>query len=189
MPLFSPHLGDKLVDWKLLTAAGGQDLVAGKDILELGPSYGLDLMMWAPWAKSYSMIESALDVVEHIEPVIARLWKQKYACSVALHIHNMQNLPFPVSSARYDLVIDFGTVDNVLNGSKPYDEALRALRPGGWLLTTYANFAYFKETLSACGDELRFDPGTLAEVLRQHADVRHRLFEDQPRAAMAVQKR
>lgn len=193
-PLFSPHLGDKLVDWALLARAGGQTLVVDKDILELGPSYGIDLMMWAPYARSYTMIESAPNVIDHLQPMVDLL--RARACAVSLITANLQHgdpshvLMPGQQTPTADLVIDFGTVDNVLDGLHPFAMAYRALRPGGMLLTTYANRGYFEEEYSPSGDELRFTPQALANFFRHELGALTvvRMGEDQPRAGMAVQR-
>jgi SAM-dependent methyltransferase len=199
--VYSPHLGDKLTDWQLIELSGGQSLLLDKDIVEYGPCYGLDLLMWTPWARSYTMIESDPKILDHLSPFITALQRGegvtvgaqgggKGAAPVRLIDANLQHrLPLPDQMA--DVVIDFGTVDNVLAGYAPYEEAARLLRPGGVLLITYANLDFFKEPMSACGDEQRFSPGELAKHLVYTIDafdVIARFAENQPRAGMSLRR-
>lgn len=186
MPLLSPYLADKLTDWELLARAGGQPLMIDKDVLELGPSYGIDLMMWAPYARSYTMLDSAQDVHAHLAPLLAT--QRRWGRSVNLIDHNMQQ-PFPLPANAFDVVIDFGTIDNVLADTRPFHEALRVLKPGGVLLSTYANRDVFVESTSPSGDEIRFRPGALtAELLTAGSALVAVFGEDQPRAGVAVRK-
>lgn len=191
MPLLPPHLGDKLVDWQLLAAAGGMELLIDKNVLELGPSYGLDVYAFTPYAKSYVVVESAPDVLAHLESLRHAVWLQTARVNPPVIIkHNLQLPIDKVADGGYDLVIDFGTIDNVLGGYLPYREAARVLKPGGVLLTTYANWAHFKTDKSPSGDEVRLHPEELAhELSTMDLEVYVRLFEDQPRAAMAARKR
>lgn len=186
MALLSPHLGDKLVDWKLIEVMGGQGLFTGKDVLEFGPSYGIDLIMWAPWTASYTMIESAADVLDHLHPIVA--WLGQHGRTVSIIPHNLQaHIPLPDQCV--DVVIDFGTIDNVLAGYGPYMEAARLLRPGGHLLSTYANRLVLQEPTSSCGDEQRFYPNDLLKELGSVGlSVCYRIAEDQPRAGLICQK-
>lgn len=186
MALLPPHLGDKLIDWDLLAKAGGMDLLIGKDVLEFGPSYGIDLYMFAPYARSYTMIESAPDVLDHLQP-LTRLLNDRDAAALVI-VRNLRQPLDAFAGKNYDLVIDFGTVDNVLAGVKPYEEAMRLLRPGGVLLTTYANRKVLGTEFSECGDEVRFDPGGLASWFTGLGDPFVRIHEDQPRAGMAVRR-
>lgn len=190
MALLPPHLGDKLVDWQLLAAAGGMELLIDKNVLEFGPSYGLDVYAFAPYAKSYVCVESAPDVLGHLDGLCHAIWLQTARINPPVIIkHNLQLPIDKVADADYDLVIDFGTIDNVLAGYLPYREAARVLRPGGVLLTTYANWAHFKTDKSPSGDEVRLHPLELDHELRgMDLEPYVRLFEDQPRAAMAARK-
>lgn len=187
MPLLPPHLGDKLIDWELLAKAGGMELLIDKDVLEFGPSYGIDLYMFGPYARSYTMIESAPDVLDHLQP-LTKLLNDRDAAALTI-VRNLQQPLDTFVGNSYDLVIDFGTVDNVLAGVAPYEEALRVLRPGGVLLTTYANQKVLGSKFSECGDEVRFDPGGLASWFSGYGDPFVRIHEDQPRAGMAVRRR
>jgi SAM-dependent methyltransferase len=193
MPLIPPHLGDKLADLQLLAAAGGQMLLQDKTVLEFGPSYGVELYYLAPVTSLYVVVESAPDVIDHVRPLIELLNERK-RCATLL-THDLRK-PLPMASATdamgYDVVIDFGTVDNVLAtpNSLPYEEAIRVLKPGGTLITSYANFDHFKTRASECGDEYRFSSGELMALFKVlRCDVVYRQGEDQPRAGMVVKKR
>lgn len=184
--MLPPYLGDKLADWNLLRQAGGQELVIGKDVLELGPSFGVDLFCLAPYAKSYTMIESSPQVLDHLRFVVDR-W-QALGHDVALIQANLQH-PLVFADATFDLIIDFGTIDNVIAGLEPYREACRVLRPGGVLLSTYASRDHFGTAMSDCGDEHRFYAREIKSLLKdQHMDVFCHYNVDQPRAAIAARK-
>lgn len=184
--MLPPYLGDKLADWNLLRQAGGQELVIGKDVLELGPSFGVDLFCLAPYAKSYTMIESSPEVLDHLRFVVDR-WRA-LGHDVNLVDANLQH-PLAFADATFDLVIDFGTIDNVIAGYAPYREACRVLRPGGMLISTYASRDHFGTAMSDCGDEHRFFAREMRECLRREGmEIVQQYNVDQPRAAIAARK-
>lgn len=185
--MLPPHLGDKLADWNLLRLAGGQELVIGKDVLELGPSFGVDLFCLAPYARTYTMLESSPEVLEHLRFLHDRWIALGH--DIALVPYDLRK-PLVFADAQFDLVIDFGTIDNVLGGLLPYREACRVLRPGGMLISTYASFDHFGEPYSACGDEHRFSAVELTETLIECGmEMLHRYDIDKPRAAVAARKK
>lgn len=192
MPLIPPYLSDKLADLQLLAVAGGQQLIQGKTVLEFGPSYGVELYYLAPITQIYVVVDTAPDVIEHVRPIID-LHNSRKMCATLLE-HNLQKpLPFRDATVEmgYDVVLDFGTIDNVLAtpAALPYEEAIRVLKPGGTFITSYANFDYFKDRKSPSGDEYRFAPAELAALfLKLGCDVVHRQGNDQPRAGMVVRK-
>lgn len=184
--LLPPHLSDKLIDWELLVAAGGQEILLQKDVVEFGPSYSVDLFMWAPCTASYTMFDLDEEVIAHVERVLDPLNHAGFAARLIKHD---LRTPLPLADASADVVIDFGTIDNVLGGDLPYREAMRILRPGGYLLTSYANRRYFGKEMSDAGDEVRLDPHQLCELLRSlGSNVFVRRYEDQPRAIMGAKK-
>jgi SAM-dependent methyltransferase len=185
--LFPPSLGDKMFDWQLLSEAGGQAILQDRDVVEFGPSFGVDFYMWAPIVKSYAMIDSAPDIMAWLVPLIETFIERDFA--VSLHRSNLQNA-LPFKDACCDMVIDFGTIDNVLAGFHPYAEAARILRSGGILVSSYANYWFFREDKSPSGDEERFNPDQLAKFLAdQGCEIRVRKNEDQPRAGIVARKR
>lgn len=184
MPLSPPHLSDKLIDWKLIENAGGQNLLAGKDVIDFGPSFGLDMITWSFFTKSYTVVESAPDVLVHIR-AMRRLFPER---DITVYEHNLQ-IPLGYPDTSFDVVIDFGTVDNLIKGYAPFEEAWRLLRYGGYLFTTFANLNFFKTPISDCGDEHRFDPIDLRALFYTLGGryVTHS-GDDQPRAGLVVQK-
>lgn len=186
MALSPPHLSDKLIDWRLIEMAGGQELLTDKDVIDFGPSYGLDMITWSFFTKSYTVVESAPDVLAHI-------WTMKNCFrerDIAIVEYNLQAPLKFFNDGSFDVVIDFGTIDNLISGLEPYREAWRLLRTGGHLFTTFANLRYFKTPISHAGDEHRFDPGELAHSFFPSlgGTIVTRSGEDQPRAGMVIRK-
>jgi len=147
VPLTSPHFSDKIEDWLRIVQAGGEALFTDKDVLDLGPSYGIDTYMFAPKCRSYTVVETAPDVLEHLA-------KLQSVVNFNVVVHNLQRT-LPFSDASFDLVMDLGTLDNVLGGVLPYQECMRVLRPGGLFLCAFANQEVLGTRFSECGDEER----------------------------------
>jgi ubiquinone/menaquinone biosynthesis C-methylase UbiE len=139
----TPDLASKLVDWRALAGAGGEDLIYGKRVLDLGGSYGLDAYMFAHKTTrvldlrdprficavgSYTMID--------IEPHSVD-WIRAHCPETTCVLGDIHDLPFKDES--FDTVLDFSTLDNITDPMRGYDEAVRVLAPGGTLLTTFAN--------------------------------------------------
>lgn len=157
MPLTSPHFSDKIEDWMRIVAAGGEALFTDKDALDLGPSYGIDTYMFAPKCRSYTVVETAPDVLEH-------LTKLQTVINFNVVVHNLQKtLPFP--DASFDTVLDLGTIDNVLGGIRVYQECIRVLRPGGVFVCSFANQDFLGDRFSPALDEERFTYSELAAAL------------------------
>lgn len=185
--LSPPHLSDKLIDWRLIEQAGGQELLADKDVIDFGPSYGLDMITWSYWAKSYTVVESAPDVLEHIR-LLRRCFPER---NIRIIEHDMREpWPEPLFSIEgYDVAIDFGTFDNLISWLQPYGNAWQLLRPGGRLFTTFANRDYFKEPISPAGDEHRFTVEELLEFFKGAGGlVTTAMNANQPRAGLVVKK-
>lgn len=157
MPLTSPHFSDKIEDWMRIVAAGGEELFTGRDALDLGPSYGIDTYMFAPKCKSYTVVETAPDVLEHLA-------KLQNVVDFNIVVHNLQRT-LPFSDASFDLVLDLGTLDNVMGGIRPYQECIRVLRPGGVFVCAFANQEVLGARFSDCGDEERFTYHELVAAL------------------------
>jgi hypothetical protein len=185
--LLPPSLGDKMMDWQLLADAGGQAILQDRDVIEFGPSFGLDFFMWCPIVRSYMMIDSAPDIRAWLRPFIEIARDRDI--DAFLEEANLQR-PLFTKASCCDVVIDFGTIDNVVAGFFPYSEAIRILRPGGHLISSYANYLYFREEKSPCGDEERFSPDHLAAFLvKLGCEILIRKNEDQPRAGIVARKR
>jgi len=176
-----PPLGDKLVDWNTLVHVGGEEFIRGHDVLEIGPEYGLDAIMFAHQARRYVIIENADDVsawIQHLQRsgVIGRKTELRFVDAITL----------PFGDREFDLVLDFGTFDNTSDPLSCYREACRVLRHHGILVTTYAN----AQVLGPLGEgEIRQDPDKLDQFLTDNGMwVRLRRNEKQARAAMIAQK-
>lgn len=185
MALSPPHLSDKLIDWRLIENAGGQTLFDGKDVIDFGPSFGLDMITWSFFTRSYTVVESAPDVLAHIWK-LKNLFRER---DISIVEHNLQKPLTFFGDESFDIVIDFGTVDNLISEMEPYREAWRLLRPGGYLFTTYANLRYFKTPISHARDEHRFDPTALLDFFSElGARYLTHSGDDQPRAGLVVRK-
>jgi SAM-dependent methyltransferase len=124
-----PPLSDKLTDWSALAEMGGEIFVTGKDVLDVGPLYGIDALMFATKARSYVVLDSALSVVAHIARV---------APAAAL-VHANAECEWPFKPSTFDTVLDFSTFDDLADPMHGYREAFRVLRPGGVLVSAYGN--------------------------------------------------
>lgn len=187
MALSPPHLSDKLIDWRLIENTGGQGIFAEKDVIDFGPSFGLDMITWSFFTKSYTVVESAPDVLAHIS-MFKKMFRER---DITIVEHNLQKPLSFFPDGSFDVVIDFGTIDNLISGLDPYREAWRLLRPGGILLTTFANLRHFGKPISDCGDEHRFDPDVLFNLFTEELGgqyITHGGTND-PRASLAVQKK
>lgn len=147
----APPLSDKLTDWAGLADVGGEGLIHGKDVLDVGPLYGVDALVFASKAKSYTLLDYSEAVLEHchnVEP-LARLVRGD-VCQ-----------PWPLESAGFDTVLDFSTFDDVEYPERAYAEAARVLRPGGSLVTSFAN----ARVVLPPTDYQTQDPGDLERLL------------------------
>ncbi len=182
--LSPPHLSDKLSDWRLIELAGGQTIFNGKDVIDFGPSYGLDMITWSYFTRSYTVIESAPDVLEHIMPM-RNLFPER---NIKIVDHNLQEAIL-CDAESFDVVIDFGTIDNVMAGDSPFIDAMRILRVGGLLLSTFANYDHFGMPFSSSLDEHRFVPADLiARLTGLGGKVVITTGLDHPRAGLVMRK-
>lgn len=157
MSLMPPHFGDKLDDWQRIAEAGGEAIFTGKDVLDIGPSYGLDIFAFAPKARSYTIVDSDPSVLEHLE---------KLQLLTKFHVarHNLQH-GIPFDDCLFDTVMDLGTLDNVLGGIAIYQDCMRVLRPRGVFVCSFANRAVLTHRYSPSGDEERFEFHELEDAL------------------------
>ena len=138
-----PDLTSKLIDWTALAEAGGEDLIYGKRVLDLGPCYGLDAFMFAQKAKRTQHLRDPNDkrtpgtytAVDRDPHVI--LWLRERVPECDVRQADLTALPFPDYS--FDTVLDFSSLDNTQDPQKGYAEAVRVLAPGGTIVTTFAN--------------------------------------------------
>jgi SAM-dependent methyltransferase len=166
---WSLFLSDKLADWQLFAVAGGEPLLKDARVLNLGPGYGLEEFVLARHAKEWIALDSSLWVLER-----ARVLEPKILTRVTM-------LPeLPADLGEFDLVLDFSTLDDIAEPLAGYRAVARLLRPGGRLVTTYAN-------------RRKTQPGTEPEDLAVAMascglDVLYRTYEDQARAGMIAQR-
>jgi SAM-dependent methyltransferase len=157
MKLSPPHFGDKFDDWRRLAEAGGEALLTNKDVLDIGPCYGLDVFAFAPKTRSYTVIDSDPTVLAHMS------WLSSGPRFNLIHA-NLKN-GIPCDDEFFDTVFDFGTLDNVLGGIHLYQEAIRILRRRGVFICSYANREVLSGQLSDSGDEERFTFDELQRAL------------------------
>lgn len=159
MKLQPPHFGDKYDDWRRIAEAGGDALFTGKDVLDIGPCYGLDIYAFAAKARSYTVIDSDPAVINHLA------WLSSgQGPRFNLIVANLQN-GIPCEEDFFDTVLDLGTLDNVLAGIGIYQDAMRVLRRRGVFVCSYANRDVLTERFSPSGDEERFRFDELQDVL------------------------
>jgi SAM-dependent methyltransferase len=169
-----PPLSDKLIDWRVLAAVGGTPFMAGRRVLELGPGFGLDALMFAGGAGLYV----ALDASAHV-----LAWVRRLAPAARCVRADVRALPF--RPGAFDLVLDFSTIDNCADPAMAYCEAADTLNGAGVFVTTYANALIVK----AVDGEAPCEPAWLAQLLADNGlRLRYRSDEDGPRAAMAAQR-
>lgn len=175
-----PALSDKLVDWNAFVYVGGEEFLHKWRVLEIGPEYGLDALMFSPKAKKWTVVDNAPDVLDWIAS-LSRLMP-----GIELVKADCRKLPFP--DEDFHLVIDFGSFDNCGDPFAAYSEASRVLVHHGILLSTYAN----EVVLGVSDDpahEIRLHPNRLANFLMQHGMwIRHRERNDEARAVVIAQK-
>lgn len=171
-----PTLSDKLADWEGLAMAGGESPIAGKRVLDVGPLYGVDALMFSTKAAPYIVLDSAPTVLEHVHLVAPS----------AECVRSDACVPWPFDDATFDLVLDFSTFDDTKDPHFCYRQAARVLAPGGILVTSYANALVIAPTTWWT----KQDPDALAAHLEACGlRVFHRLREDQARAMMIADKR
>jgi SAM-dependent methyltransferase len=170
-----PSLSDKLADWGALADGGGDALIRDRDVLDVGPAYGVDAFVFSFYAKSYTVLDGYAKSLEQVARVAPRSTGKLCDLRGA----------WPIESSSFDLVIDFSTFDDSQDAPHCYREAARVLRQGGTLITSYANRA-------SLGDHPHFEtrwPGQLASLLLDLGLMpHHRSREDQPRAVMLATK-
>jgi SAM-dependent methyltransferase len=172
-----PPLSDKLIDWRVLAAMGGTPFMAVRRVLELGPGFGLDALMFAGGARLYVVLDASAHVLA---------WVRRLAPAARCVLADVQALPF--RAGAFDLVLDFSTVDNCGEPMRAYREVVHVLTgaPGtGVLITTYANAL----KVGMRDGEFPQEPEYLAHTFAAFGlRIRYRSDEDGARAAMAAQK-
>lgn len=175
-----PDFGDKLTDWLTLVAGGGMGLVHGKRVLDVGPCYGLDAMMFAGYAKEYVALDLddyAVDRLRRMVPRATVIYGDVCAPGILM------------AGLSFDTAIDFGSLDNVRDPFAGYRNIAGALRPGGTFVSTYANAAVLGAGKSPDDTELRQDPAGIRVFLESIGlVVTWTGFEDHPRAGLVAQK-
>jgi len=170
-----PPLSDKMVDWNALCEAGGETFFRDKDVLDVGPAYGLDAFMFAFYAKSYVVLDSYEVSLDHVARVAPK--------SKGIECNLMEK--WPVADASFDTILDFSTFDDSGAVEHCYREAARALRSQGTLVTSYANALQCDPAVPYTTSK----PHELAAFLDSLGlKVHHRFREDGPRSVMFATK-
>jgi SAM-dependent methyltransferase len=174
-----PTLSDKLVDWEAFVTVGGEEFIAGRDVLEIGPAYGLDTLWFSPKAQRWVVLDNAPDVMAWIAGLT------RLAPGIELVKGDAQKLPF--NEGEFHLVLDYGTFDNTGDPLTSYIEACRVLRHHGLLLSTYANEAVLG--VSSDPREVHVHPDRLALLLEARGMwIRYRKHVGMSRAVIVAQK-
>lgn len=122
-----PTLSDKLADWQVLADGGGDALFVGKDVVDVGPLFGLEGLLYAGRAKTYVALDCSEAILLRQAPLVER------RCA------DITKAPWPFADASVDTVLDLSTFDDTAEPMVCYAEAARVLRPGGHLITAFAN--------------------------------------------------
>lgn len=125
-----PSFGDKIDDWTALALEGGDELVAGKRVIECGPEWGVESLIFATKAKWWVGVDSSPLVIDHLHG--------RSIPNLAVFIADL-TAPWVFAPSEADLILDLSTFDDSANPMACYDNAARALAPGGVLITSFAN--------------------------------------------------
>jgi len=112
-----PCLSDKLADWQFLAEWGGEVFFQGRDVLDVGPFYGVEAFMFALKAKRYTVLDSVAGVLTHIGMIAP--------CTERIDADAEK--PWPISEMTFDTVLDFSTFDDLVDPLHGYREAYRVL--------------------------------------------------------------
>ena len=170
-------LSDKLVDWQALAITGGEELIKGKVVLNLGPGYGVEEFLLAHLAQEWIVQDNDADVLTRA--------MEAGGCPGMYRLY--EPLPvIPLTDSSVDLVLDFSTLDNTPDPVTAYAETFRVLRPEtGILISTFSNRHVVPAGASS---ESTFDPKKLAAIFNLIGyDVRYQSREMEARAVIVGQ--
>lgn len=172
-------MSDKLTDWNLLCAAGGQVLIDGKDVLDAGPAWGIDAFWLSWWARRWVTLDSSPNVLEHLRRHMPK--------TVEIAWGELTER-WPFDAASFDTVLDFSSFDDSVHAGRCYAAAALVLRPGGVLLSTFGNANVIKDSRTYSGKQ---DPAEVVKTLQGLGFEIKRLLgtDDQARAGIWAVKR
>jgi SAM-dependent methyltransferase len=172
-----PPLSDKILDWDVLAKAGGEDLIRDRWVVDCGPLWGVEALMFAEKAQRYVVLDSSDGILDHVQRVAPR---------ARVHHQDLTKHWDLLSDGVYGLVLDFSTFDDTSAPMACYAEAARVLRFGGRLITTYAN----ADILGRQEEYATHHPQALSDALNAIGfDVAWRGYETHTRAAMICERR
>jgi SAM-dependent methyltransferase len=119
------------------------ELIAGKDILEIGLGFGTVGQVVAPHSKSYTGVDYALNPVHMTND---RMRMIGTAGKAKAQQGDARNLDFP--DASFDTVISIGCLHHTGDTEKSVDEVYRVLRPGGTALIMLYNRRSFRRLIA-----------------------------------------
>jgi SAM-dependent methyltransferase len=116
---------------------GDGELIKGSDVLNIGCYFPGDEITYGSLAKSWTAIDFSPQVIKR-----CRMIKIPNVTFICMDARDMI-----FESDTFDFVLDFSSGDQM--PEEHYNEVLgevaAVLRPGGFFIVTFANFAYFKE--------------------------------------------
>lgn len=129
----------KSFDWSLVDFG---TMILNRDVLNQGPAYCLDEIMYAPSAKSWTAIDFTPEVLEVCRSIAASYGFRKL-CPRIIDFAEGDFRSMPFGADRFDTLLDFSSSDHVRDRRDLVrSEAFRVLRPGGVYIVTYANLKY-----------------------------------------------
>ena len=125
-PDCTPSLADKIADWTALEKAGGEAVIRGRDVLDIGPWFAIDALLLAGKSRRYVTVDRAADILALVRRVVP------YVETVQADASDL-----PLENYSFDVVLDFSTFDDTDDPLTCYSEAVRVLRMRGLLVSRF----------------------------------------------------
>lgn len=125
-PDHTPSLADKIADWTALEKAGGEAVLRGRDVLDIGPWFAIDALLLAGKARRYVTVDCSEEILG---------WTRRVAPYVETVRADAADLP--LENYSFDVVLDFSTFDDTDDPLACYTEAVRVLRMRGLLVSRF----------------------------------------------------
>ena len=125
-PDHTPSLVDKIADWTALEKAGGEAVLRGRDVLDIGPWFAIDALLLAGKARRYVTVDCSEEILGWTRRVVP------YVETVRADAADL-----PLENYSFDVVLDFSTFDDTDDPLACYSEAVRVLRMRGLLVSRF----------------------------------------------------